>query len=91
MPTRKMLVRGEVAWFAEAMEGKLAENDYKTHWSHMSVAWLRRRLATELRELERAIASEASPHLVLREAADVGNFLMMIADNYRREAAEVTP
>lgn len=84
-----MKVRGEVASFAEAMEKKLAENDHKRHWSGMTVSWLRRRLDTELRELDRAIKAKKSPEEVLAEAADVGNFLMMVADNYRRRPRNV--
>jgi len=80
------MVRSEVAWFAEKMEEKLLENDRKSHWKGCSDKWLLNRLRQETGELKRAIGSKLDSEQVAREAADVANFAMMIADNARRSA-----
>jgi NTP pyrophosphatase (non-canonical NTP hydrolase) len=77
-------MRSEVVWFAQEMERKLQENDYKSHWSGCSPKWLLNRLRQETSELERAIAKGDAKDIA-REAADVGNFAMMIADVCRRD------
>jgi len=80
--------------FADTMEAKLAENRHKGNregWSLDSHAALLARLREEVGELERALANleRATPgtpthdeakRWVRREAADVGNFSMMISD-----------
>jgi NTP pyrophosphatase (non-canonical NTP hydrolase) len=81
------MVRSEVAWFAEIMEQKLSENDHKAHWSGFGYGWLLHRLRQETGELERAInLGKCDAEQIAREAADVANFSMMIADNARRAA-----
>jgi NTP pyrophosphatase (non-canonical NTP hydrolase) len=59
------------------MEQKLRENSHKAHWRDCSREWLMSRLLDEVEELRAAVTSED----VAREAADVANFAMMIADN----------
>ena len=92
-----MVPRPELARFARHMEDKLRENDGKRHWRNCDVGYLRRRLRTETRELfalldrERRRPGRASPEAareIAREAADVANFAMMIADNAEREAGD---
>lgn len=78
-------LRGVVREFAEAMEAKLKANDHKGGWERMTPSWLRRRLDTELREFDRARKAGQPAVEVLAEAADAANFLMMLADNYRRK------
>ena len=81
----------EILRFATVMQTKLDENDHKRHWSLYSPAWLLNRLRQEAGELERAIASGAPADEVEREAADVANFAMMVADvvrEQRRQAGE---
>jgi len=73
-------------WFVGVMLAKLGENAWKSPWSKSSVKWLRNRLRQEVAELGRAIRNGDTAEAVAREAADVANFAMMIADNYRREA-----
>ena len=73
-----------IAWFFRAMVQKLDENDHKADWrGSADVGYFRKRIAQELEELKRAIDRGASPEDVAREAADVANFAMMIADMYR--------
>jgi len=80
--------RNEVVIFADAMEAKLKENDHKQHWSSMPMQYLIGRLAEEQEELREAV--ERGNHKeVLREAADVANFAMMIADVAKREVSKL--
>lgn len=85
--------RQQVRWFAEQMENKLKENDHKGGWDSCGIFWLRDRLVEEVEELSSAIEaghnSESGLDLenIIREAADVGNFAMMIADKARKRLA----
>lgn len=76
-----MTIRPEVQMFAELMEQKLRENDAKGGWDRCTRGYLLRRLATETRELRAAVQRRTvDPVEVAREAADVANFCMMLAD-----------
>lgn len=77
--------------FAAVMERKLDENDHKEHWSNFPISHLSRRLSQELEELRRAIKKNLPPEDIVREAADVANFAMMIADNYEAAYEEGKP
>jgi len=55
----------------------------KPHWSSCSYPDLMRRLRSEFVELQEAIES-GNRKAIVGEAADVGNFAMMIADNAQR-------
>jgi NTP pyrophosphatase (non-canonical NTP hydrolase) len=81
-----MNIREEVQWFSQEMEKKLIENDHKAHWSGVPVSYLEMRLKQETEELEEAIKDfhlgKGSTDQIIKEAADVGNFAMMIADAY---------
>ena len=85
-------LRTEVAWFAQQMELKLRENDHKGDWIAFGCDYLQRRMRAESVELEQAIVDAGSPPwgqdephrvAIIREAADVANFAMMLADNWR--------
>ncbi len=79
--------------FAKRMQYKLDKNKHKEcatmnpngtgrGWSHCMVAWLLERLLYEADELYEALGKRiANPEAALDEAADVGNFAMMIFDN----------
>ena len=75
-------VRPEVLWFAQQMEAKLKDNDHKGGWENESIHWLIGRLRQEWRELYDALLPpwKRDPERVAEEAADVANFVMMIAD-----------
>lgn len=82
-------VRPDLQWFALEMEKKLRANDHKGHWRDCSMEYLRTRLHEELGELLTALdAKPPASEQIAKEAADVANFCMMIADAYR-ERAEV--
>ncbi|MED1784667.1 hypothetical protein P4V43_22815 [Brevibacillus fortis] len=69
------------------MESKLLENDHKGGWDDCGIFWLLGRLNEEVKELsdlmETGHNSESGLDLknIIREAADVANFSIMIADH----------
>ncbi|HEX9908628.1 MAG TPA: hypothetical protein VGB78_09240 [Thermoplasmata archaeon] len=76
-------VRREVEEFAEAMELELMKHDDRTGWKQCKVEWLLKRLREETDELEATLRDKNPNGKITRvkeEAADVGNFAMMIAD-----------
>ena len=87
--------RQQVQWFARLMERELQENDDKGGWETCPDDYLVRRIDDEraelarlLRKLQRKIDRDvdltpAEVEQVLSEAADVANFAMMIADNWK--------
>lgn len=82
------ILREPLRSFAKTMELKLCENDDKGGWEGCTLAYLTRRLQGEFGEVRRALKSNKSADEVERECADVANFAMMIADNYRRMEEE---
>lgn len=79
-------VRSPVQRFALLMERALQANDHKGGWDEESAEWLLSRLREEAEELAAVTPSAAHSNIscdaerVGREAADVANFAMMIAD-----------
>jgi len=82
----KHLPRSVLAAFVQAMEERLLANDHKGGWHRMSYEELLLRALEELSELSVALRTKQPPNALLREAADVANFVMMIADNEAAEA-----
>ena len=83
-------MRESVQWFGEQMEHELSDNDWKGTWDNCSFGWLSRRLGQEFRELKRRLPrgnglDRKLATQIISEAADVGNFAMMIADKARQE------
>ena len=72
-------LRPEVAAFAMLMEEELRKHDDRPGWKDCSPGWLMDRLHQELKELSSALNHDIA-EAVPREAADVANFAMMIAD-----------
>lgn len=68
--------------FALAMQERLDANAHKPGWRDDTPEALLRRLHEETAELNRALGGDASYPSIRREAADVGNFAMMLADNF---------
>lgn len=79
-----MNLRPEVQRFAELMELQLRANDHKPGWKNDTARSLFRRLSEdEIAELGAAISvrlTTGDATGVAKEAADVANFAMMIAD-----------
>ncbi|GIQ63546.1 hypothetical protein PACILC2_21140 [Paenibacillus cisolokensis] len=86
--TQRESLRSEVQWFAQQMEAKLRDNDHKGGWENESLLWLYMRMIEEVEEVKAEIKAafdrEIDYNKIIREAADVANFAMMIADNARR-------
>ena len=83
--------------FAQNMQEKLDKNKHKEcdemnpdskgrKWEHCDFYWLLYRLREETLELELALRNELDCdwEKVMDEAADVGNYAMMIHDNANR-------
>lgn len=70
--------------FFDAMQEKLEENSYKSGWGQCTNQYLHTRLSQEMAEFKDAIKSRAPHEEVLREAADVANFLFFIVHNYEQ-------
>ena len=95
--------RESVCWFSGLMETKLRENDHKGHWRNCDLEYMEQRIREEIAELSAALmqyqVASLSPHeatrtrylgdRVKREAADVANFAMMIADRVRGELLDL--
>lgn len=84
-----MTIRKQVRLFSDAMEHKLRLKDYKGGWHDMSLGQLFQLLKGEIEELEEAV-TEGNTFDIMAEAADVGNYAMMIMDNAIRRITDVT-
>ena len=84
-------MRKSVQKFAELMEKVLQENDHKGGWENCDFDYLFIRLTEEKRELRNLfhkrkfhydleLKSEKLKEKAIKEAVDVANFCMMIAD-----------
>ena len=71
-----------VTWFANKMAEKLWEKAHKSGWSDMADSELLERIENERCELIRAV-DDRSDHAIIREAADLANFAMFLANNHR--------
>lgn len=76
-------IRAEVVSFARSMEARLTRNDYKGHWSQHEDIALVRWLLDEVGELLEALQGGDHEDSE-KEAADVANLAMFLADNHRR-------
>lgn len=70
----------DIALVENAMKQKLRENEHKGYWDKTSLLQLAKRLEEEVEELNDAILTKG-PVEIVREAADVANFAMMICSN----------
>lgn len=68
--------------FAAAMMERLSANKHKAGWAGMGASALLKRLYQEAAELTVAVHEHPEDReLIRKEAADVANFAMFIADN----------
>ena len=75
-----VICRASVLWFSGEMEKTLRDNDAKGGWGQCGHRWLLERLRQETDELESAMLTPDNQAEVIKEATDVANFAMMIAD-----------
>ena len=66
--------------FINVMNEQLYINKHKGGWKHLDDSYLLARLMEELGELAVAIEYGINKKDIIKEAADVANFAMMIAD-----------
>ncbi len=88
------MMREPLLWFSRIMEERLKENDHKGGWSNESTLDLWNALNREAVELRTAIEDDVhghnpagsipTPEAIVREAADVANFALFVADNQRK-------
>lgn len=86
----------EVRWFGEIMDDLLTENDHKPGWKGEPMSYLLDRLEQEVEELKAELETRPEPatdeamgwrdRRIIKEAADIANFCMMIADVQRESA-----
>ncbi len=76
-----LYIRPVVIKFAEAMENELRVNGSKGYcgWKDMTPVELLSRVEDELKELKE-LSADAPDSVMLGEAADTANFLMMLCD-----------
>lgn len=81
-------IRMEVLRFASLMEIVLKDNDHKGGWGNCDIYYLSERIHDEIIELNDALdellkKERSHPRImnVRKEAVDVANLAMMIADN----------
>ena len=85
---QKGMIKNSVGWFSYLMTNELMKHLARPGWKHETIAYLEDRLGEEIAELCDAIESNQPKDVVEKEAADVANFLMMIADIYRQKTAK---
>ena len=84
MERSKERIEADISTFTDAMKQKLGENEHKGYWDKLSLLELLYLLSNEVEELTDAILVKDETE-VMREAADVGNFAMMICTNANRQ------
>lgn len=78
------------AWFKRMMDTKLHENKHKGHWAKLDWTLLFGLMVAEVEELKEELDQpDHDAVAIAREAADVANFAMMIADNARQIAKDL--
>ena len=88
-------MENSIVAFSERMQSKLDKNKFKEcaamnpdgmgrDWGRCSLYWLLFRLREETLELEQALRADDFEN-AMDEAADVGNFAMMIHDNLKNK------
>ncbi len=78
--------RPVVKWFSEQMEAALKRNDHKSGWLNDDWDELHDRILDETKELYRECGKfSKDEEKIIREAADVANFAMMIADKFGKQ------
>jgi hypothetical protein len=79
--------RDEVKAIARLMEFRLRENDWKSHWSGVSLSDLAFEMERKDHQVQLLVGeSELSESLlVVRKAVDAANYAMMVVDNWLRK------
>lgn len=82
-------IQQSTRWFCGEMRKKLRENEHKRGWDDCSIHYLIGRLHQEIYELHNEIFAQKKDSIkIVREAADVANFCMMIAEKFKHKPKE---
>lgn len=75
-------MRREVQQFSEMMNQRLEDNDHKDEvgWSDWEINDLTLKIQRNIRDIYKTNSEKE----IVKHAADIGNYAMMIADNVRR-------
>lgn len=95
---KEKVVKGEymtyksIKWFSAEMRKKMAKNEHKEGWDKCSHNYLFKRLCDEVLELNNALFTpkqgavrSLNAKAIIKECADIANFVMMIADKMRKK------
>jgi hypothetical protein len=80
----KIELRESVKWFAEQMETRLKQNDYRGGWNKEILTDLYFYLEKQQKELKNALYEhygKMNNKRLIKEAVDLANYAMMIAEN----------
>jgi hypothetical protein len=83
-------LRDPVRWFADEMEKKLKENDWKKPWPTLPNKQLLNQMDKQGPKLVSAVIT-GDPEEIIRRAVNLANYAMMIADKARAALAATEP
>ena len=83
---QKGYINNSISWFSEKMKDELLKHLDRPGWQGEKVRYLWDRMKEEFNELGVSLANNLTRDEIVRECADVANFVMMIADVYREKA-----
>lgn len=88
MHKRRKLFKDDLFILQDAMKAKIDRDLYKGTWENIPLEELLKLLEDEVEELREAVLLEPNENII-KEAADVANFALMIAGNAGRERDEI--
>lgn len=77
----RVYARPQVLAFARLMEETLKRNDFKGGWEECDLEWTRAKLKEETTEFLAELDEPLVPHLLIGEATDVANVMLITLDN----------
>lgn len=83
----KKEIEDTVSWFSGRMQEKMLTNMYKGSWRGYTTQLLFKRLIDEISELYEALLVGGTEDII-KEASDIANFSMMIADIASQQRSE---
>ncbi len=80
---QKGYINTSILWFSEKMKDELLKHLDRPGWQKEKVRYLWDRMKEEMDELGVAMHDNLTRDEIIKECADIANFVMMIADVYR--------
>ena len=81
---QKGMIENSVNFFSGEMKKELLKHLDRPGWKRESIEYLIHRLYEEMVEFRNAIESSQPREAVIKEGADVANFVMMITEVYKK-------